>query len=157
MTNLTPTPRERAFLRAIAAVNPNRPPGEECWWSARDLRHTPLFPDFRFLSVLQVAGLGKSCTRKGMAVSRHIGTRGHGWTEWRISSYGRGLVSDSCIGGGLPWDTTGPYPVAACPACRVSSARLSVILQAELSPAEVPAHPLPGYRPDQTTAAGETR
>lgn len=152
MTAGQPTSRERAFLRAIAAVNPAPlQPGESEWWSATDLQHTPLFPDFRHAEVMPIAGLGKSCTRKGLAVSRHIGTRGHGWTEWRVSSYGRGLVSDSCIGGGLRWER------GLCPACRATPAMLGI--DGAHIQIEIPAHPLPGH--DQATATptatGETR
>ena len=152
MSNMTPTSRERLFLRAIAAVNPHRADGDECWWSADQLRTTPLFPDFRSAGVMTLAGFGKSCATKGMVIRRHIGPRGHGWTEWRITSYGRGLVTDSCIGGGLLWETTDPF---RCPACQASYGELAVILQAELSPAEIPAHPLPGYAPDNNHRTGD--
>jgi len=151
MADMTPTSRERQFLRAIAAVNPHRAAGEEAWWSADDLRTTSLFPDFRDAPVLALAGFGKSCARKGMAVRRHIGTRGHGWTEWRITSYGRGLVSDSCIGGGLPWSIRAMTPT--CPACLTTRPDLAVPLLNGTAPDEIPAHPLPGH---ETTATGGT-
>lgn len=147
MPNSQPTTRERAFLRAIAAVNPDAFPGHKEWWSADHLRSTALFPDFRNTPVLQIGGLGKSCTRRGMAVRRYVGTRGHGWAEWRISSYGRGLVSDSCIGGGLPWKVPDDGP-PSCPACNAPAGGLP----APAAPFEVPAHPLPGHA---ATATGD--
>jgi hypothetical protein len=139
--DLRATPLERRFLRGIAAVNSlARQRGEEGWWSPDELRITALFPDFRHATVMSLAGLGRSCVRKKMAVSRQIGTRGHGWTEYQITGLGRGLVADSCIGGGLRWTIAAEVPV--CPACRSSSQELSLPGPV---PAEVPAHALPGY------------
>jgi hypothetical protein len=148
---MTPTSRERMFLRAIAAPNSHKRTGEEAWWSVDDLRTTTLFPDFRGGpdTTMVIAGIAKSCVRKGMAESRRIGT--HGWTEWRVTSFGRGCVSDSCIGGGLPWKTTDPF---RCPACQATAPELATLLGAELSPAEIPAHPLPGYAPTENSAPG---
>jgi hypothetical protein len=152
MSTLIPTSRERLFLRAIAAPNPGALPGEEGWWSADELRTTALFPDFRGADVMSLAGFGKSCARKGMTERRHIGPRGHGWTEWRITSYGRGLVADSCIGGGLPWTIRALVPT--CPACLATRPDLAVPLLNGSVPDEIPAHPLPGFIPQAATAGG---
>jgi hypothetical protein len=144
MGSSQPTAGERRFLRALAAVNPHaRRPGDEDWWSPYDLQHTALFPDFRDSAVLSLAATGRSCVTKGLAASRRIGTRGHGWTEHRATSYGRGLVADSCIGGGLRWAVSGARE-PACPACLTSAIALGVQLPA---PGTVPAHSLPGYAP----------
>ena len=155
MTAIKPTAKERQFLRGIACPNPSARRGEEDWWSASGLRTTALFPDFRSQPVSSLAALGRSLTRKGLVRSRQIGTRGHGWAEWRITSMGRGLVADSCIGGGLPWRTSdgaGPDVRAECPACRASNDELGVPRPVR-EPVharwrgEVPAHSLPGYAP----------
>lgn len=148
--NFTPTPNERQFLRAIAAGNPSARRGEESWWSPDGLRITALFPDFRNTAKLTLVSLGRSCARKGLAVSRRIGTRGHGWTEYQVSSYGRGQVADSCIGGGLAWVTNGTGE-PACPACQVSANALGLVFP---PPPEIPVHALPGYAP-VTAAAGK--
>jgi hypothetical protein len=143
--NSLPTPRERQFLRAVAAVNPlSRRRGEECWWSANDLRMTALFPDFQFARNLSLGALGRSCTLKGMTTTRRIGGS-HGWAEFRITSYGRGLVADSCIGGGLNWQIRAGVPT--CPACLTTAPELAMSLLKGTVPAEIPAHSLPDYLP----------
>lgn len=153
--SVTPTARERQFLRAIAAPSRNagKRPENQDWWSARDLQHTPLHADFRSTTVLTITALARSCVSRGFADSRRIGTRGHGWTEYRITSFGRGLVADSCIGGGLPWPTSRswPEPRPVCPACGATMAGLGITGPL---PAEIPAHPLPGYLPGTTTPGG---
>jgi len=162
-SNFGPTANERRFLRGIAAANPGaRHLGEEDWWSPDDLRSTALFPDFRNAHVLSLAALGRSCTSKGLAASRKIGRTGHGWTEYRVTSYGRGQVADSCIGGGLPWRTgsgAGPGVRVECPACHTNYDEMGVPrpvrepVQARWH-GDVPAHPLPGYAPPSRQATG---
>jgi hypothetical protein len=161
--NFGPTANERRFLRGIAAVNPAARRGEENWWSPDGLRTTALFPDFRNAHVLSLAALGRSCTSKGLAVSRKIGKTGHGWTEYRVTSFGRGAVADSCIGGGLPWRTgngAGPDVRVECPACRASYGEIGVprpVREPVLARwrGEVPAHPLPGYTPASVRTGGD--
>lgn len=148
MSAMTPSPLERRFLRAVAAVNPHARQGETGdWWSAYDLQSTALFTDFRLTATLSLAALGRSTAAKGFVRTRRIGTRGHGWTEYRITGYGRGLVADSCIGGGLLWRRDDAR-VLICPACCTPA---SVILAAHTAEGPIPAHPLPGYAPGQET------
>jgi hypothetical protein len=162
-SNFRPTANERRFLRGITAANPSARRGEEDWWSPADLLSTALFPDFRNAHVLSLAALGRSCARKGMAASRKIGALGHGWTEYRVTSYGRVEVADSCIGGGLPWRTgrgAGPDLRVECPACRANYDEMGVPrpvrepVQARWR-GEVPAHPLPGYAPPSIRTGGD--
>lgn len=146
----TPTQLERAFLRALAAINPDARPGADGnWWSAYDLQHTVLFRDFAGKTTLQIAALGRSTVAKGLAVRNQVGgsTHRHGWAEYRITSYGRGMVADSCIGGGLRWPvpkTDGELP--ACPACHATYLDLGLT---DWPTEPIPAHPLPGYAPPE--------
>lgn len=141
MTGTTPTPLERRFLRGVAAINP-KSEYEGIWWSARGLRSTTVFGDFRDTSAASLAALGRACLAKGLVRTRYIGAPGHGWTEYQATSYGRGQVADSCIGGGLAWITYAGARI--CPACRTPASEIPRSLPAWDT---IPAHPLPGYQP----------
>jgi hypothetical protein len=139
MNSLTPSHDERRLLRGLAANSPD-PDG---WWS-RDALAKAFPADFGHLTPHQVAAAGRALARHGFAFSRTRRTHARQWQEWRIRSAGFGLVSDSCIGGGLEWDLSGG--VRRCPACLSTPA-----LTAGSSPWNrlgdpvIPAHPLPGH------------
>jgi hypothetical protein len=151
MAKLSPTSNQRLFLRAIAAFNPE---DREGWWASADIRAT--FPaDFRGRTVQSISATGRQCVAQGYAESRTVGPLRHCWTEYRIRALGRGLISDSCIGGGLKWARIDRVP--RCPACLATPADLAAAATpAELAAAgakvvrgvpEIPAHPLPGHFP----------
>lgn len=133
MSSLTPSPDVRRLLRGLAANSPD-PDG---WWSRNTL--AAAFPgDFGSLSPQQVAAAGRQATERGMAFSRPCRTHARSWHEWRIRAFGMGLVSDSCIGGGLKWVR------GQCPACLSTPAMLGIDgMHIQI---RIPPHPLPGYQ-----------
>jgi hypothetical protein len=142
MAKLSPTSNQRLFLRAIAAFNPE---DREGWWASADIPAT--FPaDFRSRTVQSISATGRQCVAQGYAESRTVGPLRHCWTEYRIRALGRGLISDSCIGGGLKWARIDRVP--RCPACLATPAELAAAgAKVVRGVPEIPAHPLPGHFP----------
>ena len=94
MSRVTASESDLILLRALALPTQRQDPDYAGWWSASDLRGDPrTFRTFGHLTVRQISGRAVSLTRKGMARTRVIGGS-HGWAEYRITSYGLGLISE---------------------------------------------------------------